>query len=127
MVAAGIEVVSEIVGMCAGKSRAGREIGEAARLLLPDLQCIQRYELLAGIFIEIEQELAARDALGRAIGAVAKNPAAAHERINAVFAEEREGGFSTAEAAHRERDRASLRTQKNPPRNDAGWVFERPN
>src|SRR5438552_10987207 len=73
VVAAGIEIVGEIIGVRAGKSRAGREIGEAAGFLLPDLQRIQRYVLLAGLFVEIEQELAVVDALSGAVGAVAGN------------------------------------------------------
>src|SRR6185503_7967066 len=42
MIAAGIEVVGEIVGVQAGKSEARCEAVQTARLLLPDLQRVER-------------------------------------------------------------------------------------
>src|SRR5947209_18359651 len=71
VIAARIEIVSEIIRVCAGKARAGREAAKATGLFLPNLQGVQREILFGGAGLpEIETELAIGDTVHRSVRAV---------------------------------------------------------
>ena len=70
---AGIEVEGQTVGMSTGKTGARREIAQAARLLLPDLQLVERQERIDGAagLVDVEDELPIRDTLDGPVRPVA--------------------------------------------------------